>query len=78
MHRKIVYYYYISKFHIVPPKAASLRVVSTTPDSITIHWESTDDGYSPISRALMYYKMTYGEWADTEVTTKLNFHLISL
>ena len=51
----------------VPPKPASLRIVSTTPDSITIQWESGDDGYSPITRALLNYKMTYGEWADTEV-----------
>ena len=56
-------HYYI----IVPPQPASLRIVSTTPDSITVQWESNDDGYSPITRALLNYKMTYGEWADTEV-----------
>ena len=26
-----------------------------------------DDGYSPITRAMLNYKMTYGEWDDTEV-----------
>lgn len=51
----------------VPPKPANLRIVSTTPDSITVQWESVDDGYSPITRAMLNYKMTYGEWADTEV-----------
>ena len=46
-----------------------MRIVSTTPDSITVQWESVDDGYSPITRAMLNYKMTYGEWADTEVTS---------
>ena len=54
-------------FFIVPPKPAILRIVSTTPDSITVQWESVDDGYSPITRAMLNYKMTYGEWDDTEV-----------
>lgn len=50
-----------------PPKSATVHVVKTTPTSLSIRWRITDDGNSPITKVILNYKMTYGEWTEQEV-----------
>ncbi len=53
------------------------HVVKTTPDSINLRWEVLDDGRSPINKAVINYKMTYGEWASQEVSEDLHRRIVS-
>ena len=52
---------------VEPPKSPSVHIVKTTPTSVGVRWRITDDGNSPITKVILNYKMTYGEWADQEV-----------
>ena len=51
----------------VPPEPASVHILQTSSTSITARWRITDNGYSPINKIVLNYKMTYGEWAEKEV-----------
>jgi hypothetical protein len=50
------------------PKSATVHIVKTTPTSINVRWRISDDGNSPVTKVILNYKMTYGEWAEQEVT----------
>ena len=57
----------LSPSNTEPPKSATVHIVKTTPTAINVRWRITDDGNSPISKVILNYKMTYGEWAEQEV-----------
>ena len=54
----------------VPPEPASVHILQTSSTSITARWRITDNGYSPINKIVLNYKMTYGEWAEKEVSNE--------
>lgn len=51
----------------VPPKAPTVHVVQTSPNSVTVRWRVLNDGNSPVTKTVVSYKMTYGEWSSDEV-----------
>ncbi len=52
----------------VPPSTPSVSVLKTSPDTISLRWTVSDDGSSPVTKTIIYYKMTYGEWSSEEVS----------
>ena len=60
-----------------PPAAPVLNVGQTSPDSITLRWESLRDGNSPITETVINYKMTYGEWKSRKVGWHRTEHTLS-
>ncbi len=51
----------------VPPSPPTVHVLQTSPSSISLRWEVSDDGRSPVVKSVVNYKMTYGEWSSEEV-----------
>lgn len=56
-------------FSAEPPKAPTVHIVKSTATAIVVRWRAAEDGNSPLTKIVLNYKMTYGEWADTEVTS---------
>jgi len=61
----------------VPPEPASVHILQTSSTSITARWRITDNGYSPINKIVLNYKMTYGEWAEKELAWHQNEYTLN-
>nr|XP_040568004.1 Down syndrome cell adhesion molecule-like protein Dscam2 isoform X1 [Lepeophtheirus salmonis] len=60
----------------VPPKPPIVEVSHTASDTITVRWKVVNDGNSPITKTLLNYKVTYGEWKDEELAWHQRDHIL--
>jgi len=61
----------------VPPKPPTIRVHRVTSNSISLRWVSGDTGNSPVVARRLRYKITYGEWAEEQVSFYSEEHTLT-
>jgi len=61
----------------VPPRPPTIRVHRVTSNSITLRWSGGHTGNSPVVGYRLRYKITYGEWAEEQVSFYSEEHTLS-
>jgi len=69
----------VSRNNGVPPAPPTFRVTATTASSITLAWEASMDGGSPLIGYRIHYHREFGDWELVEVgPEEQNFTLDNL
>nr|XP_053639080.1 cell adhesion molecule Dscam2-like [Cherax quadricarinatus] len=56
---------------MVPPSAALLHSVGSTPTTVTVSWRAVDDGGAPIRRLTLTWRPDPGEWREVTLARHL-------